>query len=274
MSLTITALVIGGNTEYLDQTLFGIAGQSRKPDRVMVGCINPDEEAIAQHHNFPFISIRGSFSERLQSLAAAVENPDWYWVVFADSCPDPAALEKLALTAETSPSAAIVSPKLVDWHQPDKFISFGKTITQLGESFELVDRDFDQGQHDLMRDVLASDVAGSLIQQSALGELQISNSPMAARSTVFGIKQWLVGKRVLLEPKAKVRLADKHGFDGEKNIFGPYFAKRFADYHLSLITLPLALAFIVWLLIPITALFRSLWLIGTRRVHFLSLIHI
>ncbi|HEY7796628.1 MAG TPA: hypothetical protein VIB61_02525, partial [Microbacteriaceae bacterium] len=174
----------------------------------------------------------------------------------------------MALTAETSPSASVVSPKLVDWNHPDKFISFGKTITQLGESFELVDFEIDQGQHDLLRDVLASDFAGSLIQQSAFDDFQIASSPMAARSTVFGIRQWLAGKRVLLEAKAKVRIAQNHGFDGDKNFFGPHFSKRFADYHLSLITLPRVLAFLVWLLIPITSLIRSFWLIGSRRVNF------
>lgn len=268
MSLTITALVIGGNTEYLDETLFGLGGQSRKPDRVMVGCTNSDEEEIAKKHDLPFISIQGSFTEKLNALTASVENPDWYWLVFADSCPDPSALEKMALTAETSPSASVVSPKLVDWNHPDKFISFGKTITQLGESFELVDAEIDQGQHDLMRDVLASDFAGSLIEQKALDEFENSSSPMAAVSTVFGIQQWLSGKRVLLEPKARVRLAPNHGIDGERNFLGPHFAQRFADYHLSLITLPRVFAFLVWFTIPLTSLIRSLWLVGSRRVRF------
>lgn len=268
MSLTITALVIGGNTEFLEETLFGLLGQTRKPDRVIIGCTNDREQEIATDNDLPFVSIQGTFQEKLNTLASAVEKPDWFWVVFADSCPDPTALEKLALTAETSPSASAVAPKLLDWDHPDRFISFGKTITQLGEGFELVDSEIDQGQHDLLRDVLAADFAGLLIQQNSLQEFQNSSAPMAARSTVFGISQWLSGKRVIVEPRAKVRLAKNHGIDGEKNLLGNYFAKRFSDYHLSLITLPRIIAFFVWLAIPITSLLRAFWLVGSRRVRF------
>lgn len=268
MSLTITALVIGGNTEYLEETLFGLMGQSRKPDHIIVGCANSDEAEIASKQDLPLVSIEGTFQEKLATLSAAVDKPDWYWVIFADSCPDPTALERLALTAETSPSASAIAPKLLDWEHPDKFVSFGKTITPAGESFELVDSEIDQGQHDLLRDVLASDFAGLLVQQQASRDFEKSSSPMAARSTIFGISQWLAGKRVTLEPKAKVRLSKTHGIDGEQNRLGDYFARRFADYHLSLITLPRFFGFFLWLVIPITSLIRSLWLVGSRRVRF------
>jgi hypothetical protein len=268
MSLTITALVIGGNTEYLEETLFGLLGQSRKPDRIIIGCTNDEEEQIAANQELALVSIQGTFQEKLATLTAAVDKPDWYWIIFADSCPDPTALERLALTAETSPSASAIAPKLLDWDHPDTFISFGKTITQAGEGFELVDAEIDQGQHDLLRDVLASDFAGLLVQQQALRDFENSSAPMAARSTVFGISQWLVGKRVTVEPKAKLRLSKTHGIDGDKNGFGHYFARRFADYHLSLITSPRLIAFFIWLFIPLTALIRSLWLVGSRRVRF------
>ena len=268
MSLTITALVIGGNTEYLEETLFGLMGQSRRPDRIIVGCANSDEEEIASKQELPLVSIEGNFQEKLATLIAAVDKTDWYWVIFADSCPDPTALERLALTAETSPSASAIAPKLLDWEHPDTFISFGKTITQVGESFELVDSEIDQGQHDLSRDVLASDFAGLLVQQQALRDFENSSAPMAARSTIFGISQWLAGKRVTLEPKAKVRISKTHGIDGTHNRLGNHFAKRFADYHLSLITLPRFFGFFLWLVIPLTSLIRSLWLVGSRRVRF------
>lgn len=268
MSLTITALVIGGNTEYLEETLFGLLGQSRKPDRIIIGCTNDEEEQIAANQELALVSIQGSFPEKLATLAAAVDKPDWYWIIFADSCPDPMALERLAKTAETSPSASAIAPKLLDWEQPNNFVSFGKTITQAGESFELVDTEIDQGQHDLLRDVLASDFAGLLVQQQALRDFENSSAPMAARSTVFGISQWLSGKRVTVEPKAKVRLSKTHGIDGDKNGFGHYFARRYADYHLSLITSPRLVAFFIWLFMPLTTLIRSLWLVGSRRVRF------
>jgi GT2 family glycosyltransferase len=268
MSLTITALVIGGNTEYLEETLFGLMGQSRRPDRIIVGCANSDEEEIASKQELPLVSAEGNFQEKLATLIAAADKTDWYWVIFADSCPDPTALERLALTAETSPSASAIAPKLLDWEHPDTFISFGKTITQVGESFELVDSEIDQGQHDLSRDVLASDFAGLLVHQQALRDFENSSAPMAARSTIFGISQWLAGKRVTLEPKAKVRISKTHGIDGTHNRLGNHFAKRFADYHLSLITLPRFFGFFLWLVIPLTSLIRSLWLVGSRRVRF------
>ena len=268
MSLTITALVIGGNSELLDETLFGLSSQSRKPDHVMVGCTSVEEQELARKHQLPFIEINNSFPQNLLSLAEAVETPDWYWILFADTCPDPSALESMTLTADTSPSASMVAPKLVDWDSPERFVSFGKTITQLGESFELVDTEIDQGQHDLLRDVLASDFAGALVEQQTLLALKDQTSPMAARSTVFGISQWLSGSRVLVEPKARVRIDSQHGFSGERNVFGAHFAKRFADYHLSLITLPRIVGFFYWLLLPAIALGRALWTVGSRQVRY------
>lgn len=267
MSLTITALVIGGHSE-LDESLFGLENQTRPADYVLVGCTSDEEEQIAQKHGFPFVRVQGSFLEKVSSLASAVENADWYWLLFGNSCPDPTALEQMSLTAETSPSASVVGPKLVDWKHPNLFQGFGKTLTPIGESFELVDKEMDQGQHDLLRDVLAIDFAGSLIAHKSLGEIKNIQTPMAATPIVFGMMQWLSGKRVLVEPKAKVRLVSTPEINGDRNIFGSYFAKRFADYHLSLITLPRFLAFITWLLMPITALARALWLIGSREVRF------
>jgi len=268
MSLTITALVIGGNSELLDETLFGLSSQSRKPDHVLVGCTNIDEQELARKHQLPFIEINNSFPQNLLSMAEAVETPDWFWILFSDSCPDPLALESMTLTAETSPSATMVAPKLVEWEFPERFVSFGKTITQLGESFELVDAEIDQGQHDLLRDVLASDFAGAMVEQQTLQTLRGQSSPMAARSTVFGISQWLSGSRVLVEPKAKVRINSNHGFSGESNVFGSHFAKRFADYYLSLITLPRILGFLYWLFLPLVAVGRALWTVGSRQVRY------
>lgn len=268
MSLSITALVIGGSSDSLEETLFGLDGQTRKADRVLVGCTDVSEKEIAKKFNYPYISVSGSFVEKLQALFAAVEKSDWYWILFSDSCPDPSALEKLGKTAETSPSASMVAPKLVKWEHPNQFVSFGKTLTQLGSSFELVDAEIDQGQHDLLRDVLSADFAGGLIREDALNSLGSTESPMASRSTIFGIKQWLTGSRVLLEPGAKVRLGPSHGIDGERNRLGEYFATRFSDYHLSLVTLPRVLAFAIWLLLPLTTVLRSVWLIGSRKVRY------
>ena len=268
MSLTITALVIGGNSDYLEETLFGLSSQSRRADHVLVGCTTDEEKEIAKRHKLAFIEIDTAFPKNLTSLADAVEESDWYWVLFSDTCPDPSALEKLAKTAETSPSATVVGPKLLDWHDPNRLVSFGKTISQLGESFELVDNDIDQGQHDLLRDVLAADFAGALVDNRALRTLGLKNWPMAARSTAFGVSQWLSGSRVLLEPKAKVRVESSHGFDGENSIFGKHFARRFADYHLTLATLPRLFGFVYWLILPLISIIRALWTVGSRQVRY------
>jgi len=87
MSLTITALVIGGHSE-LDESLFGLENQTRPADYVLVGCISDEEEQIAQKHGFPFVRVQGSFLEKVSSLASAVDNADWYWLLFGNSCPD------------------------------------------------------------------------------------------------------------------------------------------------------------------------------------------
>ncbi len=266
MSLSVTALVIGGNADYLEETIFGIQSQSTQPNQILIGCTSESEREIAKKHDVPHIDIEGSFQKRLSSLVSAVEKPDWFWVLFADSCPDPDALYHLALTAETSPSASVLGSKLVRWETPNIFASFGKTLSPLGSSFDLVDSEMDQGQHDLIRDVLASDYAGSLIKSDSIQDLPSESTPMAAGSLVFGIKQWVQGRRVLVESKSKVRLGEAHAIDGARNLFGSHFAKRYADYHLSIITAPVILSFFLWLFLPLVSIIRSIWLIGSRRV--------
>ena len=268
MSLSVTALVIGGNPDYLEETIFGIQSQSREADKVLVGCTSETEREIAKKHELPHIDIDGNFHKKLTSLASAVEAPDWFWVLFSDSCPDPDALHHLALTAETSPSASVIAPKLVQWETPKTLDSFGKTLTPFGESFALVDSEMDQGQHDLKRDVLAADFAGSLIKAESIRDLPNPSTPMSANSTLFGIKQWVQGHRVLLEAKSRVRVGPEHGIDGSSNLLGSYFAKRYADYHLALISSPFFLSFFMWLLLPLVSIIRSIWLVGSRRVRY------
>ena len=268
MSLSVTALVIGGNSDYLEETIFGVQSQSREAEKILIGCSSQEEREIAEKLNLPHIEIDGSFQQKLSSLVAAVEKPDWFWILFADSCPDPGALYHLALTAETSPSASLIAPKLVQWQAPKIFSGFGKTLTPLGESFDLVDSEMDQGQHDLIRDVLAADFAGSFIKAESIGDLPKESTPMAANSTVFGIRQWIQNRRVLLESKARVRLGPDHAIDGASNMFGHYFAKKYADYHLSLISSPIFFGFFIWLTLPLVSIIRSIWLVGSRRVRY------
>ena len=268
MSLSVTALVIGGNPDYLEETIFGIQSQSRSLDKVLVGCTSETEREIAKRHDLPHIDIDGNFQKKLTTLVSAVEEPDWFWVLFSDSCPDPDALHHLALTAETSPSASVIAPKLVQWQNPKTFRSFGNTLTPFGESFALVDSEMDQGQHDLKRDVLAADFAGSLLKAESIGDLPNAATPMSASSTLFGIKQWVQGHRVLLEAKSIVRLGPEHGIDGSSNLLGAYFAKRYADYHLALISSPIFWNFFMWLLLPLVSIIRSIWLVGSRRVRY------
>lgn len=90
----------------------------------------------------------------------------WVWLLHDDSAPDPSCLQALLDTADDVPTAGVLGPKILGWHDRRLLLEAGFSITGSGRRFTgLERREHDQGQHDGVRDVLAVSSAGMLVRR-------------------------------------------------------------------------------------------------------------
>ncbi|MFA1551596.1 glycosyltransferase [Actinomadura chokoriensis] len=116
-----------------------------------------------------------AIAEALRQDAASAPVPDddpgnprteWIWLLHDDSAPAHDALAQLLRTAGTDPNVAVLGPKVRDWDDRRVLREVGVTVDAVGRRERGFDRDeFDQGQHDGVRDVLAVGSAGMLVRR-------------------------------------------------------------------------------------------------------------
>jgi GT2 family glycosyltransferase len=141
---------------------------------------------------------------------------EWIWLLHDDSAPDTRCLEFLLETADDHPSAAILGPKILGWHDRRLLLEVGVAITSDGRRVTgLERREHDQGQHDGTRDVLAVSSAGMLIRRDvwdALGGFDPA-LPLFRDDLDFCWRAHRMGERVVIAPDAVLhhREASAHG---------------------------------------------------------------
>ncbi|MFA1539730.1 glycosyltransferase [Actinomadura monticuli] len=116
-----------------------------------------------------------AIAEALRQDAASAPVPDddpgnprteWIWLLHDDSAPAHDALAQLLRTAGTDPNVAVLGPKVRDWDDRRVLREVGVTVDTAGRRERGLDQDeFDQGQHDGVRDVLAVGSAGMLVRR-------------------------------------------------------------------------------------------------------------
>lgn len=143
-------------------------------------------------------------------LPEPTDGADWIWLLHDDCAPATDALLRLLEVAESTPTAAIIGPKVTDWDDPRLLVEVGLTIDHSGRrETGLERRELDQGQHDAIRDVLAVGTAGALIRRDvwdALGGLEPA-LPMCRDDIDLGWRANAAGHRVVVAPAARVRHA-------------------------------------------------------------------
>ncbi|WP_344546744.1 glycosyltransferase family 2 protein [Actinomadura fulvescens] len=111
----------------------------------------------------------------LRHPAASIPVPDdspgeprteWIWLLHDDSAPAHDALALLLRVADTDPNATVLGAKLRDWTDRRVLLELGVTIDGAGRRETGLDRsEFDQGQHDGIKDVLSVGSAGMLVRR-------------------------------------------------------------------------------------------------------------
>jgi GT2 family glycosyltransferase len=141
---------------------------------------------------------------RLRDSGATCE---WVWILHDDANPDPGALEALLAAAAADPTADILGPKLREWPSLRRLLELGVTISGTGRRETGLERgEYDQGQHDEVREVLAVNTAGMLVRRTVLEALGGFDHqlPIFGNDIDFGWRAAAAGHRTLIVPDAVV----------------------------------------------------------------------
>ncbi|HET7734729.1 MAG TPA: glycosyltransferase family 2 protein [Nocardioidaceae bacterium] len=210
----VTALLVSHDgARWLPAVLDGVTSQTRPVDAFLaVDTASSDgsadilrerlghESVLAGRERWPFAT---AVRHALSVLPPAVED-EWVWILHDDSNPAPGALEQL-LDAAT-PEIAVLGPKLREWPSLRRLLELGVTISGTGRRETGLERgEYDQGQHDRKRDVLAVNTAGMLVRREVLETIGFDTAlPVYGNDIDFGWRAARAGHRTVVVPDAVV----------------------------------------------------------------------
>ncbi len=145
----------------------------------------------------------------LESLNACEPPPGtgWVWLIHDDCAPAPDALERLLATAALDDRIAAVGCRVRAWPRGRRLLEVGTTVAGTGRRVTgLEPGEYDQGQHDEVRDVLAVSSAGMLVRRDVwdrLGGLD-RRLPLFRDDADFGWRVARAGHRVVVAPDALI----------------------------------------------------------------------
>src|SRR5215218_3877004 len=132
---------------------------------------------------------------------------EWVWLLHDDANPAPDALARLLDAAAADPSADVLGPKLREWPSLKRLLEIGVTISGTGRRETGLERgEYDQGQYDRVRDVLAVNTAGMLVRRRVLEEVEGFDPqlPIFGNDLDFGWRAAAAGHRTVVVPQAVV----------------------------------------------------------------------
>lgn len=220
MSGVVVVLVSHDGATWLPTVLEGIKGQATPVDAVVAvdtnsldGSADLIESTLAPHLPSTVVRAAGTttFPQAVDTALATIEreglDPEWVWLLHDDSTPDPYALAHLLAVAAERPDAEILGPKLREWPSLRRLLELGVTISGTGRRETGLERgEYDQGQHDEVREVFAVNSAGMLVRARTLRELGgfDEHLPMFGNDLDLGWRATATGRTTLVAPAAVV----------------------------------------------------------------------
>ncbi len=215
MSATVVALLVSHDgARWLPTVVEGLSAQRRPVDRVVaVDTTSRDESPRLLTEAFGAVQTAPGGTGYPAAVRLGLEEvdrtggADWIWLLHDDSTPDPGALEALLAAAEERPDVAVLGPKLREWPSLRRLLELGVTISGTGRRETGLERgEYDQGQHDDVREVLAVNTAGMLVRREVLAQLGgfDEQMPIFGNDIDFGWRASAAGHTTVVVPDAVV----------------------------------------------------------------------
>ena len=262
--VTVTALLVSHEgARWLPAVLDGLDRQTRPPDRVVAvdtGSTDASPRLLRERLgddsllSAPATSSYGAAVAVGLSLLPPVRTvgdpgdpgdpgegertEEWVWLLHDDSAPAPDALDRLVAVVAASPSVDVLGPKLREWPSLRRLLEVGVTISGTGRRETGLERgEYDQGQHDRIRDVLAVNTAGMLVRRSVLESLGFDERlPLFGNDIDFGWRAARARHRTVVVPEAVVFHVEAAHREARRNPVGPARFRR-AERSAALYTL-------------------------------------
>ncbi|MCW2835528.1 MAG: glycosyl transferase, family 2 [Nocardioides sp.] len=216
--MTVTALLVSHDgARWLPAVLAGVAAQHRRVDAfvaVDTGSGDTSADLVARAWGEDCLHVVDSSTTYpeavragLAALAPRASDDEWIWLLHDDANPHPDALLALTLAIEEYPGADIFGPKLREWPSLRRLLEVGLTISGTGRRETGLERgEYDQGQHDEAREVLAVNTAGMLVRRRVLEELGGFDDelPIFGNDIDFGWRAAEAGHQTMVIPQAVV----------------------------------------------------------------------
>jgi len=230
-------LVVHNGATWLRQCLDALSQQTRPLDRLVIvdtgstdvslriasrhariRQVIGDIEMISATSQTTFGEAVGRAVERTEDGSPSRDDAgtEWLWLLHDDSAPEPEALRRLLAVADSSPSIAILGPKVVGWSDRRRLVQVGLSMGRGGRRETGLERgELDQGQRDRVHDVLAVGSSGLLVRRDVFAELRGFDPALVLfrEDLDLGWRANLAGHRVVVVPDAVVQHAEamSHG---------------------------------------------------------------
>lgn len=212
--MTVTVLLVSHDgARWLPAVLKGLQDQRVRPNHIVAvdtGSRDESPELLAAalgEHSVVRMDAKTSFPAAVRRGLAVAPDSEWIWLLHDDSNPDPGALEALTAVAELDPDTDILGPKLREWPSLRRLLEQGVTMSPTGRRETGLERgEYDQGQHNEIKPVLAVNTAGMLVRRSVLEKLGGFDErlPMFGNDLDFGWRAARAGHQTMIVPDAIV----------------------------------------------------------------------
>ncbi|HEX5862535.1 MAG TPA: glycosyltransferase [Nocardioides sp.] len=212
MNSSVAALIVSHDgARWLPAVIEGL-GEQRTPVDAVVAVDTTSRDGSAELLREAFGSVveahgSTSFPAAVSLGLEQLGDCEWIWILHDDSRPEPGALEALMRAAEAHPDVDVLGPKLREWPSLRRLLELGVTISGTGRRETGLERgEYDQGQHDEIRTVLAVNTAGMLVRRTVLEELGGFDAklPIFGNDIDFGWRAAAAGHRTIVVPEAVV----------------------------------------------------------------------
>lgn len=281
----LAVLITKADSSYCERTLRSLFSQTHLPLRLIIGVLGADTSPIrvlCENLNPPcpcdirsvgdaatffeavsYVVSRNSDGEAPQDNGSAGNGEEWLWLLHEDSAPEAHCLDFLLhCAADSADSLGIIGAKQVAWENPNKLLEVGIRATRSARRVPDIGRDeYDQGQHDQRREMLAVGSAGMLVRCSALDNIGGFGQGLGPFGDGLELSRRMRagGYDVIVCPQAKIRHKQESLSEKTHNSFGQ---RRKAQIFNALVGAPTPLfpfIFLIYLLgAPVRALARLL----------------